>query len=971
MNKLGRSGLFFSIIAILILIAVGMYIETDTPTGMIIGSDNFHTQQSCIDLGNSSTFGSAIVVVGDDYFINTNTALCDKVYTFSGAETLVINSSGITLDCGNADIKGNISIDNTAILLNSSFSGVIIQNCNITKFTRCLDITESDGNHLTNNIFSDCTSAIEDAVMGSGSNIFTFSNAYGSISWNITNADTDSNVGLNNNIMLASKFVAVNSSAIPSFNSPADIILNGVTDCNNYKLIQSPSFYTTLSSLQSSTPNLAANSYLGASADCYDSLSTTHCSIKSCGSTKLTFNTTQFSSYGVTSLDSCITLTDNRTFGSMVVQDGENYYINNNIVICNSTFSRLDINLDGVFIINKSSTSFDCNGSTFSGDGQGTWLTSKYSGTTVKNCNAAGYSNGIIANGSTFTITNNKLSDITNLGISLNKSTGSAISGNTLQNSNIALNLENANYSTTTISNNKFTSNSISLQLTNASSLSITGQNISANDKSIIIKNNSAGITLTDTIFDRDKIIIGESDADTSKLTVKWNINVTVNNKDSDPIDAATVVCKNNANTILFNRTTNIMGQITTQLITDFVKNYSSTTDYNKHVFNISKSGKTSNTLQNITSTTNIIFELPLTPPEIKLLSPKNNSKTSLTTQTFSWEGTDSDNDVLNFTLKVDSVTYNTNDEAHQVTGLAIGNHTWYVTATDRIFTNTSETRYFETIKAAVDNSFEQYQSTNQYNQTTQQNQAGNFQTNTVTISTAPSQQYITPQMGLKFAFGGADHTIRLSNIAGDQITLIVQSTPKTITLTKNSTRQIDITDDGVPDLSITYKGVVLTRAELELSTIERKVEAPPATTPPKEAAQPPAPPVLEKPSNETNQTIVVKKVEKITISWPLIIGLVLMLGFMSYMTYDQLKPKKKKHQIEEKKEAKPEAKTPEKTISKTDALKKVTQDEYNEMYEYAKKTLTAGYNKDRVKKKLAEGDWPTEAIDQILDSFK
>jgi len=101
---------------------------------------------ACVDLNNVSTYNGTVVDGGTSYFFNGDTLLCNGTYS----APLVMNASGIKLDCGGAKIIPSM---NTAGVYISYKTGVEVTNCWFYNFNDGVRLTEAHGNFIYGNIF--------------------------------------------------------------------------------------------------------------------------------------------------------------------------------------------------------------------------------------------------------------------------------------------------------------------------------------------------------------------------------------------------------------------------------------------------------------------------------------------------------------------------------------------------------------------------------------------------------------------------------------------------------------------------------------------------------------------------------------------------------------------------------------------------------------------------------------------------
>ncbi|MBP9760760.1 MAG: hypothetical protein KBD15_00775 [Candidatus Magasanikbacteria bacterium] len=98
------------------------------------------------------------------------------------------------------------------------------------------------------------------------------------------------------------------------------------------------------------------------------------------------------------------------------------------------------------------------------------------------------------------------------------------------------------------------------------------------------------------------------------------------------------------------------------------------------------------------------------------------------------------------------------------------------------------------------------------------------------TLTTAPefSQSIqttfaVTPGNPTQINVGGASHTLSVELASTDEVTIIIQSDPVSVQLWKGESKDVDITGDYVPDVSVKYKGVLNGKPQIAVTDLVRQ----------------------------------------------------------------------------------------------------------------------------------------------------
>ena len=105
----------------------------------------------------------------------------------------------------------------------------------------------------------------------------------------------------------------------------------------------------------------------------------------------------------------------------------------------------------------------------------------------------------------------------------------------------------------------------------------------------------------------------------------------------------------------------------------------------------------------------------------------------------------------------------------------------------------------------------------------TQENQTFENATNMGNLGTG-TETSLGNGESASFNFNNQQHTIKIQALSSEQVTLLIQSNPIQVTINKGEIKQIDLNSDGKNDISITFKGIVNEKANLEIKPIIESV---------------------------------------------------------------------------------------------------------------------------------------------------
>jgi len=169
-----------------------------------------------------------------------------------------------------------------------------------------------------------------------------------------------------------------------------------------------------------------------------------------------------------------------------------------------------------------------------------------------------------------------------------------------------------------TIINSTLSNNYDGIYLSNSSNNTFTNIIINnSNSSDFYLLNNSINNTALNNSFNKTKVFIN----DTSNLTVKWYLDVYVNDG-TNPLSGATVNITDNKSTLITSENTGTSGNITRQALTEYIANNTTNVYYTPHNITATKSGYYSNSTSiNLNESKSVNLTLtsipapPVTPP--------------------------------------------------------------------------------------------------------------------------------------------------------------------------------------------------------------------------------------------------------------------------------------------------------------------------------------------------------------------
>ena len=89
------------------------------------------------------------------------------------------------------------------------------------------------------------------------------------------------------------------------------------------------------------------------------------------------------------------------------------------------------------------------------------------------------------------------------------------------------------------------------------------------------------------------------------------------------------------------------------------------------------------------------------------------------------------------------------------------------------------------------------------------------------TLSTTETYTSIAKEGTVSFTVTGSSHSAKVLEVRDTSITVEISSTPQVLTLTVGETKDVDLTDDGKNDLSVTLKSITNSKADLVFKSLE------------------------------------------------------------------------------------------------------------------------------------------------------
>ncbi|MBI2549443.1 right-handed parallel beta-helix repeat-containing protein [Candidatus Woesearchaeota archaeon] len=361
------------------------------------------TQQlpaNCTDADNDSFFGGcsilpdcddtdpSIIGLRDDLYLNHNVTLCTDGYSLDDDGTLGIirfNATGITLNCNGSIIRSIRLEEGTGIYTQKDNSK--IEGCTFVNYDVGIGADYAQNISLSLNTLIGNDEGIS-LYRSDGYIVQNLTLYYNDVSMTIESSD--------DGLVTKSNFTTNNQGIDLSSSNRVMILSNRFDNVNMDLLIDVYSQQTVV----------GGNGFFGKGV-IDDSGSTNYCAMPNyfapganvpygaqvCGCTDADGDTTY--AYNV----SCTLGNDCDDTNASIIGLNDDLYINRNSVLCSANYSIKDQGVGGVFILNTSGITLDCNGSSIIGqnqDGYGMYVERK-SNITIKGCTFQNYRKGILA----------------------------------------------------------------------------------------------------------------------------------------------------------------------------------------------------------------------------------------------------------------------------------------------------------------------------------------------------------------------------------------------------------------------------------------------------------------------------------------------------------------------------------------------------------------------------------------------
>jgi|GEM_PF-2176060 len=334
-------------------------------------------------------FATSDVTYGRYSWLDNNVTIRDSNYSYNGIDLEGTTNSWVYNNIlenivGHMGDEGCTSTEYGVYLLSMSITNQnnLIEN-NIISLGDCgryIGSENSYDNVFSNNYLTGTELNILPYIYFTGASNLTLLNqnlskeySPSNILWENFNGTLTSRT--NGNVSVGSRYASINSESAPEVNTTAAVTLSFTEYFNGI-------YYYDIYSTDADT--IVANGQI-----CNEG-TTPACTNIVIGPDSVTFDAEHFSSYAVNT-SSCAVPADN-------------YYVNENLTLCNGgDYTADDIDGDGLFILNASNVIIDCNGSTLNGDSTDdiafNFSSNSISSVTIKNCNFDNYYNAIKVSG--------------------------------------------------------------------------------------------------------------------------------------------------------------------------------------------------------------------------------------------------------------------------------------------------------------------------------------------------------------------------------------------------------------------------------------------------------------------------------------------------------------------------------------------------------------------------------------------
>ena len=270
-------------------------------------------------------------------------------------------------------------------------------------------------------------------------------------------------------------------------------------------------------------------------------------------------------------------------------------------------------------------------------------------------------------------------------------------------------------------------------------------------------------------------------------------------------------------------------------------------------------------------------FTYDTTAPTVNVSSSAGTSTTASST-IISGNATDSGSGIVNVTVNGVNATLNTSTGAYSLSvSLSVGSNPITVIAYDQAGNNVTNTSVTVTRTST----------------STGGGGGGGggaaAVTTVISFTTAGVDVSLGTNSIAKFAFDGAYHTIKVTKIGADYVTLQIASDPVTITLKLLESKKLDLNDDNYYDLYVKLNEIKSSKAYLTVKYIHEIIT--PVVTPPAEEEEEEAPeeevpeeveevPEEEVPPEELPEE---EEVPPAKLNWILILVVIIAIGLIAY----------------------------------------------------------------------------------------
>ena len=262
-----------------------------------------------------------------------------------------------------------------------------------------------------------------------------------------------------------------------------------------------------------------------------------------------------------------------------------------------------------------------------------------------------------------------------------------------------------------------------------------------------------------------------------------------------------------NSTDLLFNETRNISGSENTTIFNYTLQN-ETTYFWNCYAEN--------NVSENYT-TENFSITYDITFPNVTLISPTNNSRTTTKTQTFSHTENETNSDYCNLTIN--NINYTSFTQT-----LSDGTYYWNITCTDKANNSVTSETWLLTIYTETTTSSS---SSGGGSSSSSSSSSGSAAVSTVItesqLETGVLRQ-LTINKEISFIVENETHKIKLAKLSPQSIILTISSTPLNVTISEGETKKFDLNEDDYYDFQIYVKNITSSNAEIIMEKIFEEI---------------------------------------------------------------------------------------------------------------------------------------------------